>query len=479
MVQFLMVKGGVDMEELLNQELSIESEILDLFINLKDDEILRDKLDDYHDYEIARAILNFDLEQRKRLYRILSLRKLTDVFEELTPEDAFMILQDSPIELVIRVFKEMETDDLVDIIDIIDDKDEKITYLSLIDVNKRVVIKSLLDFDQSLVGSIMNNDFVAIKREFTVKEAIKHVVNLAPEIEFIHNVYVIDESGTLEGALSLKELISAGYDQSQVIEDLMSTNLIYVTPSSDIEDAIEIMKNYDFLLLPVVDKYQKLIGIVSFDDILEALNEESDEDYSSLAGLSDVVIDEKETVFETIKKRLPWLVILLFINLITSSIISGFETELIALPTLAIFMPLILNMAGNSGTQSLGIIIRLFAKNQLERKKAIFKHVFNEFLTGLVNGIVIAVGLFIMVIVFNLIKGEAFSEGFEFAFVVALSINISLIVATLAGTLIPLIINSLKIDPAVASGPFITTINDILSLLIYFGLASLLISQLA
>jgi len=373
----------------------------------------------------------------------------------------------------------METDDLTDIIQAIDDKEDQITYLSLIDASKRVLIKSLIAFDEDLVGSIMNNDFVAISKDLTVKKAIKEVVKMAPEIEFIHNIYIIDEFKKLEGAMSLKELISAGYDQSQKIEDLMSVNLIYVTPSTPIEDAIEIMKNYNFLLLPVVDKYQKLIGIVSFDDILEALNLESDEDYSSLAGISDVQVDENETVFTTIKKRLPWLVILLFINLITSSIIIGFEEELKLLPTLAIFMPLILNMAGNSGTQSLGIIIRLFATNQLESKKEIFKHLLNELLTGLFNGVVIAIGLFLMVIVFNFIKGQDFRTGLSFALVVALSINIALVVATLAGAIVPLIINALKIDPAVASGPFITTINDILSLLIYFSLASILIATLA
>jgi magnesium transporter len=302
---------------------------------------------------------------------------------------------------------------------------------------------------------------------------------LAPEVEFIHNIYAVNDKGILEGAMSLKELISSGYDQNQLIEDIMATNLIYVTPSDDIEDAIEIMKNYDFLLLPVIDnKTKKIIGIVSYDDIIEALNEESDEDYSSLAGLSEVQIDEKETVWMTIKKRLPWLVILLFINLITSTIIIGFEEELKLLPTLAVFMPLILNMAGNSGTQSLGIVIRLFATNQLDQKKSIIKHITNEFFTGLVNGIIIAAGLFVMVIIYNLIRGQDFSTGFSFAFVAALSINIALIVATLAGTLVPLLVNAIKIDPAVASGPFITTINDILSLLIYFSLASALMSSL-
>ena len=467
------------MEDLLLNEFELENEIISLINSNENDDILREKLDIYHEYEISKALLIMNLEERKKLYQLIPIRKLTEVFEDLTPEEAYDILKDTSIEIVVNVFKEMETDDLTDIIQAIDDKEDQITYLSLIDASKRVLIKSLITFDEDLVGSIMNNDFVAISKDLTVKKAIKEVVKIAPEIEFIHNIYIIDEFKKLEGAMSLKELISAGYDQSQKIEDLMSVNLIYVTPSTPIEDAIEIMKNYNFLLLPVVDKYQKLIGIVSFDDILEALNLESDEDYSSLAGISDVQVDDNETVFTTIKKRLPWLVILLFINLITSSIIIGFEDELKLLPTLAIFMPLILNMAGNSGTQSLGIIIRLFATNQLESKKEVFKHLLNELLTGLVNGVVIAIGLFLMVIVFNFIKGQDFTTGLSFALVVALSINIALVVATLAGAIVPLVINAIKIDPAVASGPFITTINDILSLLIYFSLASILIATLA
>ncbi len=456
----------------------VENEIRSLINSAQEKEYIKEKLEEYYDYEIAKALVIMEPEERKVLNSLLPIRKLTEVFEELEPEDAFKIIKETNLELVVKIFREMETDDLVDIIDVIDDKEDRITFLSLIDVKKRVVIKSLLDFDEGLVGSIMNNNFVAVSKDDTVKQAIRKVVNLAPELEFIHNIYVTDAFGVLEGALSLKELISAGYDKSQLIEDIMSTNLIYVSPASDIEDAIEIMKNYDFLLLPVIDKELKLIGIVSYDDIIEALNEESDDDYSSLAGLSEVTIDENETVWMSVKKRLPWLIILLFINLITSSIIKGFEAELIILPTLAVFMPLILNMAGNSGTQSLGIIIRLFATNQLDEKKSVFKHLLNEFLTGIVNGLFIGVSLFILVILFNFIKGQDFSTGLNFAFVIALSISIALVVATLAGAVVPLLINALKVDPAVASGPFITTINDILSLLIYFSLASVLIASL-
>ncbi len=460
------------------EEINVAKEIALLLVSQSDDSILREELDKYYDYEIGQALMVLGPVEKKRLFELLSISRLTEVFEELAPEVAYLILRDANLEFVTKIFKTMETDDLVDIIGVIEDEEDRAIYLSLVEVEKRISIKSLLKFDQSLVGSIMNNSFISIKRDFTVKSAINEVVRKAPEVEFIHNIYVIDDMNVLQGALSLKELISAGYDKTQFIEDIMSVNLIFVTPTSKIEDAIEIMKNYDFLLLPVIDKDRKLIGIISFDDVIEALNVESETDYSRLAALTDVSIDEKETVFMSIKKRLPWLVVLLFINLITSTIISGFEAELMILPTLAVFMPLILNMAGNSGTQSLGIIIRLFATNQLKQRSSIFKHVLNEFFTGLTNGVMIGIGLFIMVILFNLIKGQDFMVGFNLAFVVAISICIALIVSTLSGTLVPLFINFIKIDPAVASGPFITTINDILSLLIYFSLASLMIANL-
>lgn len=462
----------------LRADISVEEEIISLINSNEENSFISSELDKYHSYEIARILTDIDDKNQKQLFNFLTQDKITEIFEELPPDTAYQVLRNYDDKFVKKVFSDMESDDLADIIGEIQDREEQISFLSLVIPKKRTVIKNLLNFDKNMVGSIMNNEYVFVKKDFTVKKAIDKVVSFAPEIEFIHNIYIVDDDNRLVGAMSLKELISAGYDKTQLIEDLMSKNLIYISPTEDIEDAIEIMKNYDFLLLPVVDKNQRMLGIVSFDDIIDALNETADEDYSRLAALTEVDITENETVFTSLKKRIPWLTVLLFINLITSSIIIGFESQLTVLPTLAIFLPLILSMAGNSGTQSLGIIIRFFATNQLDNKKAIIKHVINEFLTGLVNGLIIAATLFLMVIIFNLTKGEAFNVGLNFALTVAISINIALIVATMAGTLVPLLMNALKVDPAIASGPFITTINDILSLLIYFGMASLLIPAL-
>ncbi|MFO7969835.1 MAG: magnesium transporter [Candidatus Izemoplasmatales bacterium] len=454
------------------------NEIKSILINENKADVINQKLAKFHSYEIAKILLDLDPLLRTKLYKFLSILDLTEVFEELEPEDAFYLLEEMNVTIIINVFESMETDDLIDIIELIEDKDKRLNYLSLIEPKKRKTIKTYLNFDDDLVGSILNTNLVKISVNLTISEAIKKVVEAAPDVEYIHNIYVVDDDNHLLGTISLKELINKGNEKHMAVESIMVTNLVYLLPTTDLEEAIELMKNYDFQLLPVINNNNELIGIVSFDDIVEVLNEESQSDYANLAGLTDVNIEEDETVFSSLKKRLPWLVILLFVNLITSSIITNYEKELQALTTLAVFMPLILNMAGNSSTQGLGVIIRLFATNQLKTKKNILNHLFKEFLTGLINGLIIGVGLFILVILFNFIRGEVFLEGLNLAFVISLSISIALIVATLAGSLVPLIINALKIDPATASGPFITTINDILSLLIYFGLATAFITTL-
>lgn len=454
------------------------NEIKSILINENKADVINQKLAKFHSYEIAKILLDLDPLLRTKLYKFLSILDLTEVFEELEPEDAFYLLEEMNVTIIINVFESMETDDLIDIIELIEDKDKRLNYLSLIEPKKRKTIKTYLNFDEDLVGSILNTNLVKISVNLTISEAIKKVVEAAPDVEYIHNIYVVDDDNHLLGTISLKELINKGNEKHMAVESIMVTNLVYLLPTTDLEEAIELMKNYDFQLLPVINNNNELIGIVSFDDIVEVLNEESQSDYANLAGLTDVNIEEDETVFSSLKKRLPWLVILLFVNLITSSIITNYEKELQALTTLAVFMPLILNMAGNSSTQGLGVIIRLFATNQLKTKKNILNHLFKEFLTGLINGLIIGVGLFILVILFNFIRGEVFLEGLNLAFVISLSISIALIVATLAGSLVPLIINALKIDPATASGPFITTINDILSLLIYFGLATAFITTL-
>lgn len=463
-------------EELLELE-NFEAEILLLFHSdlPLDEKQLR--LDGFHDYELSQTLLHLEVEEQVQFISLFTPKQLANIFSISDEEDIIPILKTLSNKLLSEIFSEMQPDDLVDILRGLDHETQT-TFLSLISPRLRPNIKELITFSDNVVGSLMNTSYVEVKKTDTIKQAIKKVVTQAPHVEFITNIYVTD-LGYLEGVLSLKELISSGNKPSLLVDEIMATNIIASTPETKNEEAIELMRNYDFLLLPIVDSNFKMLGIVSFDDILDALNLESDTDYSRLAGVTDINIDEEhETILSTIKKRMPWLVILLFINLITSSIVSGYENVLTHIPTLALFMPLILNMAGNSGTQSLGVIIRLFATNQLESRKLIGKHLLRELFTGFVNGIIIALILFVMVITLKVIDHQSIQSTLPFAGVISLSIAIALIVSSLAGALVPLIMNLIKVDPAVASGPFITTINDIISLLIYFGLASILLSHL-
>jgi magnesium transporter len=436
-------------------------------------------LDDYHHYEIAKVVMQIDDDLREKLYQSLSIISLTEVIEDLDPDDAFILFEKMKLPLLINIFDHIETDDLVDIIDSIEDKEKQVLYLSMIPSSKRKVIKSFLHFDDDMVGSIMNNNFASIHYKMTVKNAIKALVDIAPDVEYIHNIYVVDDYQRLVGTLSLKELIHEGHKKNQHIHEIMTENLIYLYPTTPVEEAVDMMKNYDFQLLPIINTDHYLIGVVSFDDVLDVISEESSADYASLAGLTDVEIADDENVWSSLKKRIPWLFILVFVNLITSQIIIGYESQLQALTTLAIFMPMILSMAGNSSTQGLGVVIRLFATQQLKSKKVIFRHLLKELFTGLINGFFIGLGLFLIVLLLNIIQDNPLNEALSLAFVIGLSIQLALTVATLIGSLVPMLLNWLKIDPATASGPFITTVNDILSLLIYFSLATALIAGLS
>lgn len=454
-----------------------ESEILTILRSDIPPAEKRIQLDIYHDYELSQVMLTLTDSERDQFFQCFTSDQLANIFAQLPPEEAVELLRIMPAGQIKDIFEGMQSDDLIDVIECFTDPDERLTYLTLVGQKKRQGIMTLLDFNENLAGSIMNNNYIQINKEDSVKTAIKKMVDQAPQTEFINNLYVVD-SGYLVGVLSLKEIISAGNRPQELIKDIMTTNLVAITPWTKNEEAIETMKDYDFVLLPVVNKDFKMLGIVSFDDMFEVLNKESDNDYSKLAGLTEIVIDEKkETVYSSVKKRMPWLLILLFINLITSSIITGFEDVLKLIPTLALFMPVILNLAGNTGVQSLGVIIRLFATNQLDGRKAVRRHLLKELLTGIINGIIIGCMLFLLVIGMRMLQGNPFAEVLPFALVIALSISVSQIVATLAGAIVPMMFNLLKVDPAVASGPLITTINDIISLLIYFGLASILFAN--
>lgn len=475
----IVVKRGVaNMKDETGIIQSFETEIISILRSDLTPDNKVSLLDEYHDYELSQTLLAMDLEDRRRFFLLFKSEVLANIIAHLDPIDVIPILKEMHLSDAGKILNEMQGDDLVDILQAFDTRDERVTFLSLINIEKRNSIKTMIDYDDTVVGSIMNNNYVAIDSTVTVKFAIKELVQKAPKVEFINNIYVTDNQ-LLSGVLSLKEIISAGNQPDRPITEIMTVNLVSVFPTTHKEEAIQLMKDYDFYLLPVIDYERRLLGVISFDDVTEAIDTESDTDYAKLAAISDISIDDdSESIFSSVKKRFPWLVVLLIFDIATSSIVSGFESTLTALPMLALFMPLILNMAGNTGTQSLGVIIGLFAKNKLNDRKTIWLHLFKEFLVGLFNGLIIGVLLFGVVLGIKMITGSTFSTAFPFALVVGTAIAVALAVSTLSGAIIPLAVKLLKIDPAVASGPFITTIDDIIALVIYFSLAILMLGNL-
>jgi magnesium transporter len=290
--------------------------------------------------------------------------------------------------------------------------------------------------------------------------------NAAPEAEIIYYLFVVNEAHQLTGVVSLRDLIIA--DEDSLIRSIRNERVVSVSVSEDQEEVARMIKDYDFLAVPVVDFENHLLGIITVDDILDVLEEEANDDYSKLAAVSEMDTFDKGPLIAA-KKRLPWLIILLFLGMFTANLMGIFEETLDKVAILAVFIPLIAGMAGNSGTQALAVAVRGIATGDIAEQSKL-KLLMREAGTGLITGIVCAV--FSVGIVFFI------QHDLLLGLLVGTAIFGSIFVATLSGSFIPLLIHRMNIDPAVASGPFITTLNDIISILIYLGLASMFLTQL-
>ncbi len=421
-----------------------------------------------HTYDQAQFFEELDEPSRFALYEMLSPEEMADIFEnvEIREEDYQEILSEMHPNFAADMLSKMSADDAVDVLNELD-KEQMASYLTIMDEEAADEIKELLHYEEYTAGSIMTTEFVAIRENQTVHSAMHILRREAPEAETIYYVFVIDEQKHLAGVISLRDLIIA--DEDTMISEVMNERVVSVSVAEDQEEVARIMRDYNFLALPVVDFQQHLLGIITVDDVMDVLDEEASDDYSKLAGISDVddTIDHNPLV--AAKKRLPWLIILLFLGMMTASLIGRFEDTLNQVAILAVFIPLIGGMAGNTGTQALAVAVRGLATGEIEEESK-FKLLIREAATGMITGA--SCGLLVVLIVYiwqgDLILGA----------LVGVSVFSTLIVATLAGAFIPLLMHRFKIDPAVASGPFITTINDLISILIYFGLATTFMSYL-
>ena len=354
------------------------------------------------------------------------------------------------------------------------DKADRQMLLELMDADARQEITLLSSFDEDEIGSKMSTNYIAVKAGASVRQAMRDLIDQAAENDNISTIYVVDEKQLLLGAIDLKDLIIAR--ESTQLEDITMTSYPYVYASEQIEDCMDRIREYSEDSIPVLDQENKLQGVLTSQDITELVGDELGEDYAKLAGLS-AEEDLREPVRRSIGKRLPWLIVLLGLGLVVSSVVGMFETVVAHLTLIVSFQSLILDMAGNVGTQSLAVTIRVLMDEQISGRQKLHL-IWKEARVGLVNGSILGVLSFLLIGLFlSAVKAQPVMMAFSVSFCTGVALLVSIILSSVTGTVVPIVFKKLKIDPAVASGPLITTINDLVAVVSYYGLAWALLIQ--
>lgn len=415
-------------------------------------------------YDLAETYMDLPEKLRHRFVLFLTAQQCAELIQELELDLQVAILQALGPTKAANVMDLMDNDDLADLLgEISDEKTEQL--LRAMKKEESQTVQDLMTYHPESAGGIMTNRFVWLRSYYTVPEAIDKIKAFAVYAENIYYLYVIDADKRLVGVVSYRDILLANPEDK--IADFMYKRVISVPVDMDQEDVARVIERYDFIAVPVVDEEQKLVGIVTVDDVIDVMISEANQNIDRLSAAGKG-IDFKTGVFSSTFRRLPWLILLLLLGLVSGSIISAFETTLSKIVALAFFMPMIAGMTGNTGTQSLAIVVRGLAQDDIDRG-TIMKLLLREVGVGLNIGAICGALVFV---------STFFWLGVDLSFVIGVSLLFTLIIGTLAGTAIPLILYHIKVDPAIASGPLITTLNDIFSLTIYFGLATATLNHL-
>ena len=432
-------------------------------------------LSDYHENDLADALTALTPEERQKVYTALGVDTVAEIFSYL--DDAEPYLKELPPEEAAQVVSHMDSDDAVDALDDLDEEDkEKIVHqMDKVDKDAADDVKLLLSYDEDEIGSCMTTNYIYIRKDMTIRQAMSELVKQAGENDNISTLYVVDENERFYGAIDLKDLIVARADDS--LEKLIARSYPYVTDHEKISDCIDRIVDYAERSLPVLDENGKLLGIITSADVVELVDDQMGDDYAKLGGLTSEE-DLNEGVFQSVKKRLPWLVALLFLGMLVSSVVGAFESVVAVLPIVICFQSMVLDMAGNVGTQSLAVTIRVLVDENLTLSKKL-QLLWKETRVGLLNGAILAVmALGFLGCYIHFFKGYVWTSAFLLSGCVGLSLIVSMVISSLVGTLIPMLFHKIHIDPAVASGPLITTINDLVAVVVYYGLAMVVLIDL-
>lgn len=419
-----------------------------------------------HHYDQGQIFEALTDEERQKVYQYLSPSELASIFDtiddELDKMDSY--IKEMNPNYAAAILGEMYADNAVDILNELDDLDLVKTLMQLMKPESAREISQLINYLPDTAGAIMTTEFVSVEEDFTLKEAYNHLKQAAVQAETIYYVYVVDAHRRLSGVISLRDLIIN--EDSRIVRDIMNTRVITVQVSDDQEEVARMVQDYNLLALPVIGFDRELLGIITVDDVIDVINDEAVSDYSGLAAVN--VDKDHETPWSAAKSRLPWLITLLFLGMGTASLISQYEELIETASVLSAFVTLITGTAGNAGTQSLAVAVRKITNKSEDDK--LFKTLGFEIVTGLLKGVIVGITI---AIVAGLWKQNWILGG-----IIGVAMACAIFVANLAGSLIPKLMDRLGFDPAVASGPFISTLSDLTSVLIYFSIASAFMSYL-
>lgn len=440
-----------------------EKDLLEKLLNYTQEE-LEEKIEDIHPADV----LDLLHDNEDDFFKILKRSPdwfIAAILEEEEDEEKYEILKKFSESEQKKILGEMSSDELTDLVGALDEEETR-SVLKKINEEDRKDVYKLLSYEPDTAGGIMATEFVSIRENKTIEKTLKYLQKEAPDAESAYYLYVINKENVLKGVVSLRDIVCNDFDTK--ISEITNTNVISVPYYMDQEEVAIKFEKYGFMTMPVVDENNKILGIVTVDDIVEVMQEETTEDIHRLGG-----VDEEEKVDgslrDSIKSRLPWLIVNLITAILAASVVGVFEGTISQVVTLATFMPIVAGMGGNAGTQSLTIVVRGIALGELDKDNGM-RIFIKELLVGLTTGIVI--GAIIAVL------GFMWERNFVFGIVIGLAMILNMMVATMSGFIVPVILKKLKVDPALASAVFVTTVTDVLGFFFFLGLATMFISYL-
>ncbi|WP_298550238.1 magnesium transporter [uncultured Algibacter sp.] len=438
-------------------------EQVELFIEQENDKELKALLDEFHYADIAEILDELNLEQAVYVIKLLDSDTTSDILTELDEDNREKVLKSLSAKEIAEEIEELDTDDAADIIAELPEARQQAVIAQIEDEEHKEEIKELLTYDENTAGSLMAKELVKVYETWTVAGCMRRIRGQAEEVTRVHSIYVVNKEEKLIGRLSLKDLIVAKNERK--ISELVKVNVDSVNVEENVEEVAKIMAKYDLEAIPVVDENKTLLGRITIDDIVDVLKEEAEKDYQMAAGITGDV-DSDDTILELTRARLPWLFLGLVGGIGAFLIMEGFEGLFTGKAVILFFFtPLIAAMAGNVGVQSSAIIVQGLANDDV--RGSVNSRLIKEMLLAALNGVILALFLFLFVWAF---KGEL-----NTALAISVSLVAVIIVAGLIGTFVPLFLNKRGIDPAIATGPFITTSNDILGILLYFWIAKMIL----